>query len=125
MPARPVSNARPSLRCAGERQFQFHPVVRQLRGAAAALAALQPAQVVARHGAERARQVGLLAAGEVDEFVQRGGRLLGDDAEQVAVAGEQHVGEGYSVEMNQTFGSLGETRCSPRAIRSVRDFIAS
>jgi hypothetical protein len=30
----------------------------------------------------------------VREFVQRGGCLLGDDPEQVAVAGGQHIGEG-------------------------------
>jgi len=59
-----------------------------------ALAALQPDQAVARHGAERAR-VGLLPAGELRAFVQRGWCFLGGDAEQVAVAGGQQVGEGF------------------------------
>ncbi len=113
-----------ALRDQRERQVEFHPVVHDLRRDAAPLAAFEADQAVAFHGPQRARQVRLRLAGDPRQFVERAGRLLDDDPQQVAVAGRQTLAKD-SVEVNQTFGSSGAMRCSPRATAMVRAFMSS
>jgi hypothetical protein len=102
-------------------QVQLDAVVYHPGGDAAARAAFEADQAVAFHGPERARQVRLGLAGDAGQLVERAGRLLGDDAQQFAIAESRLLPS----DVNQTFGSFGETRRSPRATAMVRAFISS
>src|ERR1700716_2353120 len=76
-----------------KRQVQLHPVVHHLRRDAAALAAFKADQAITFHRSERAREVRLGLAGDTGQFVERAGRLVGDDAQQVTIPGGEDLGE--------------------------------
>src|SRR5437762_12484225 len=59
-----------------------------------ALTAFEADQAVAFHRPQGARQIGFRLAGDTRQFLERAGRLLGDDALQFAIAGRQDPGEG-------------------------------
>jgi hypothetical protein len=98
--------------------------VHELGCDAAALTAFETDQAIAFHGPQRTGEVRLGLAGDPGQLVERAGRLLGDDAQQLAIAGQSTFAKD-SVEVNQTFGSSAATRRSPRATAMVRAFISS
>src|SRR5437764_770269 len=59
-----------------------------------ALTAFEADQAIAFHRPQGARQIGFRLAGDTRQFLERAGRLLGDDAQQFAIAGRQDPGEG-------------------------------
>src|SRR5712692_5844312 len=59
------------------------------------LAALQPDQPIAFHCSQGPRQIGFGSAGDARQFIERTGRSLADDAQQLAIAGGQHLGERF------------------------------
>jgi len=78
---------------AGERQVQLHAVIHHFRRDPSALAAFEEDEPVALHGAQGARQVGFGLAGEPRQLVERTRCLLGNHAQQLAIAGRQDLGE--------------------------------
>ena len=60
-----------------------------------ALVTFEANEVVAFHRPQCARQIGLGLAGDPRQFVDRAGRLFGDDAQQLAIAGGQDLGKGF------------------------------
>src|SRR5712691_2734324 len=74
-------------------QIQFYAIVNHLGRKASALTSFQTDEAIGFHGLQRARQVRLPATGKLGQFVERAGRLVGNDPEQLAVPGREHLRE--------------------------------
>ena len=80
----------------GEREVQLHAIVHCLRRDPPSLAVFETDQTVAFHGPQCARQIGLGLACDPRQLVERVGRLLGDDAQQLANRGVQRHAENHN-----------------------------
>ena len=111
----------PSLR---KCHFEPHVAVRHLGTQLPALALVQAHEAIALHRLERTRQVPGRAAGGGGQLVQRRRMGVGDRASRARLRFDSSLAK-LSGEVNQTLGSPGLGRSSPRAIAIVRAFMSS
>jgi hypothetical protein len=89
-----------------------------------ALATFEANEAVAFHRPQCARQIGLGLAGDPRQLVEELGAFSAMTHSRSRLPADKTLAKD-SVEVNQTFGSLGATRRSPRATAMVRAFISS